>query len=60
MGRMIVGWKSETDLPSGEEAGKVFIYDENDPDVDPLDEWMTRPEAEKLAQGKGYDFEEEI
>ena len=28
MGRMIVGWKSEGDTDTGEEIGKVFIYDE--------------------------------
>jgi hypothetical protein len=59
MGRMIVGWKSEGDSDTGEEIGKVFIYDEDDPDVDPLDEWMTREQAEALAKEKGYDFEEE-
>jgi hypothetical protein len=59
MGRMIVGWKSESDLDDETEVGKVFIYDEDDPDVDPLDEWMTREQAEALAKEKGYDFEEE-
>jgi hypothetical protein len=56
---MVVGWKSESDLDDGTEIGKVFIYDEDDPDVDPLDEWMTREQAEALAKEKGYDFEEE-
>ena len=59
MGRMIVSWKSEGDTDTGEEIGKVFIYDEDDPDVDPLDEWMTREQAQALAKEKGYDFEEE-
>ncbi len=59
MGRMIVTWKSEGDLSSGDEIGKVFIWDEDDPDVDPLDEWMTRDQAQRLARVQGYDFEEE-
>ena len=50
MGRMFVTWKSEGDLPSGEEIGKVFIWDEDDPDVDPLDEWMTHEQAKALAK----------
>jgi len=59
MGQMRLDWKSMTDDPvTGEEAGKVFIYDEDDPDVDPLDEWMTRSDAQKLAREKGYPFEE--
>ena len=57
---MIVSWKSETDVDDGTEIGKkVFVYDEDDPDVDPLDEWMTREQAETLAREKGYDFEEQ-
>ncbi len=56
---MILGWKSEGDTDTGEEFGKVFIHDEDDPDIDPLDEWMTRAQAEVLAKEKGYDFDEE-
>ena len=56
---MIVSWKSESDVDDGTEIGKVFVYDEDDPDVDPLDEWMTREQAETLAREKGYDFEEQ-
>jgi len=59
MGRMIVGWKSEGHLKDDTEIGKVFVFDEDDPDVDPLDEWMTREQALALAKEKGYDFEEE-
>ena len=59
MGRIIVSWKGESALDTGEEVGKVFIYDEDDPDVDPLDEWMTREQAENLARERGYEFEEE-
>ncbi|MFN0154363.1 MAG: hypothetical protein ACKVUT_08275 [Gaiella sp.] len=59
MGRMIVSWKSESDLDDGTEVGKVFVYDEDDPDVDPLDEWLTREQAKTLAAEQGYDFEEE-
>jgi hypothetical protein len=51
VGRMIVSWKTESDTTDGGEIGKVFVYDEDDPDVDPLDEWMTR-EAQRRSPAR--------
>ena len=56
MGRMIVSWKSSVE-GGGMLVGPVWIYDEDDPDVDPEPEWMTCEQAEELARAKGYDFE---
>ena len=59
MGRMIVQFKSEDELDSGEPIGKVFIFDEDDPDVDPLVDWMTLSQARQLAEQRGHEFVDE-
>jgi hypothetical protein len=59
VGRMIVQFKSEDELESGEPIGKVFVFDEDDPDVDPLDDWMTLSQARQLAEQRGYEFVDE-
>ncbi len=43
----------------GTEAGKVFVYDDDDPDTF-LEEvkWMTQADAEKFAKERGYEYEE--
>jgi hypothetical protein len=60
MGQIVVQFKSEEDLPDGEEFGKVFIFDEDDPDAFLEDvRWMKHSEAESLARERGYDFTDE-
>jgi hypothetical protein len=60
MGRKVVGFHSEDEL-DGEEIGKVFVYDDDDPDnlLEEM-EWMKISDARKLAEERGYDFEEEF
>ena len=59
MGRIIVGFKDEDEV-NGERVGKVFVYEEEDPDTF-LEKvrWMSFTEAQALAKERGYDFEEE-
>ena len=58
-GRIVVQFKSSEELADGTEAGKVFVYDDEDPDTF-LEEvkWMTQAEAEKFAKERGYEYEE--
>ncbi len=59
MGRIVVEFKSVDEPPDGTEAGKVFVYDDDDPDTF-LEEvkWMTQAEAETFAKGRSYEYEE--
>ena len=54
----LLEWKSESDV-DGEEVGPVRIVDADDPDIiyEELT-WMTRRDAEKLAEQLGHEFTE--
>jgi hypothetical protein len=58
-GRIIVQFKSEDELDDGEEAGRVFVFDDGQPDTF-LEKvkWMSLSDAKKLAQERGYEFQE--
>jgi beta-lactam-binding protein with PASTA domain len=58
-GRIVVQFVSEADADDGEEVGQVFIFDDGQPDTH-LEKvkWMSLTDAKKLAQERGYEFQE--